>query len=50
MSRLIEEPGHGRIEEGTGRAAEVIDWRNDARAILRSPLRVTLLKPPPEPD
>jgi hypothetical protein len=25
MPRLIEEPGHGRIEE-TGRAADVIDW------------------------
>lgn len=29
MPRLIEERGHGRIEEGTGRAAVVIDWPNE---------------------
>jgi hypothetical protein len=31
MPGLIEEPGHGRIEEGTGRAADVIDWLKERR-------------------
>jgi hypothetical protein len=35
MPRLIEEPGHGRIEEGTGRAADVIDWQRAAPPLAK---------------